>query len=1252
MSENRYNFQKLTPIDDVELNIYEDALKFVFENDDIKNVAISGAYCAGKSSVLESYKKVHTDKRFIHISLAHFEATSENSTNHSTPNESTLEGKIINQLVQKVNPKDIPQTQFKIKRKIPPSKIIINTVLFLIFSVMIAYIAYFEKWCILVNGLSFNPLRDLLRYTTNKDYLLLSSLLCLAIAVYAIFTITKTQKIKSIFRKIKLQGNEIEIFEENKDSYFDKYLNEVLYLFENAKVDAIVFEDMDRYNTNQIFEKLREINDLVYSRSLVKKEEGESVLRFFYLIRDDIFDSKDRTKFFDFIIPVVPVIDGSNSYDQLIDHFTKGGVINQFSNEFLQGLSLYIDDMRLLKNIYNEYVIYHNRIQSTELNFDKILAMIVYKNIFPRDFNHLQLGTGFVYTLFEQKKDQIEKQSENIEEQIRKISNEINSAEEEMLVSIDELDAVYLRPIQDTLYISGKSGGEYESQVKFVRALKANPNQVIIYNNYSGRREPYDINQLFNELSRNTIYQKRKEDISRKAEERIDELRTKVLDLTKQKSKLLDSRLRDLITKDNADEIFGAESINEIGVKSDYKDVKSSMYFDLIKYLIRNGYIDETYQDYMTYFYENSISRTDKIFLRSVTDESPKPYTYSLKKPALVLSRLRQIDFDKDTVLNFDLVEFLLKNKEQYRRQIFRILDHIKGEINLEFVGQFLDQNRSESTFVGFLNSEWPSVWESILQDIRISESQKNQYALDFLMYSENIQSQENIDYLKDYISSNPAFLDIENPDIEQIVSSLALLNIKFASIDYHECSHALFYEVYKNNLYQLSYLMISLMLKIIYKLPDDKNIRSKNYSLIASKPKEPLYLYVKDNITEYMKVNLENCGNLIDDYEVYALELLNNQGIDCDLIEIYVNYLNTKIRKIKDVTNESLWNQLIQYNKVCYTCNNILNYFFLEDVGFNDLLINFINCNEGKLNYDIASIRNEFGENAATDFNQAVIRCNGLTDEKYREILHALNIKVPALNIADIKDEKVMILVDLRIVQMTKENLQFFRENYSDETIFFILRNIKEYTNKVICDDNFIFDELLQILNSNVADKYKLKLLQFSSEAISVNSSNLSDMVKLQILENNFDAGDISFLLSAYSSSSANLQEKIYQKAIMYIKDIIEQENVISYDLLLKLLESELDTKIRIGLFVFSLPQLSKIQAKTCLSMLNLYDYLPLFERKRPKIEISDVSTLLLEAFSKEGWITQYYQDKDDPHFYRAFGRMEQQDTMPVEML
>ena len=50
-------FEKLTPKTDANLEVYKDAFGFVFSNNDIKNIAISGAYGAGKSSILESYKR-------------------------------------------------------------------------------------------------------------------------------------------------------------------------------------------------------------------------------------------------------------------------------------------------------------------------------------------------------------------------------------------------------------------------------------------------------------------------------------------------------------------------------------------------------------------------------------------------------------------------------------------------------------------------------------------------------------------------------------------------------------------------------------------------------------------------------------------------------------------------------------------------------------------------------------------------------------------------------------------------------------------------------------------------------------------------------------------------------------------------------------------------------------------------------------------------------------------------------------------
>ncbi len=54
MAERKYQFERLTPTNNVDLDVYEDAINYVFENPDVKNIAISGAYGAGKSSVLAS----------------------------------------------------------------------------------------------------------------------------------------------------------------------------------------------------------------------------------------------------------------------------------------------------------------------------------------------------------------------------------------------------------------------------------------------------------------------------------------------------------------------------------------------------------------------------------------------------------------------------------------------------------------------------------------------------------------------------------------------------------------------------------------------------------------------------------------------------------------------------------------------------------------------------------------------------------------------------------------------------------------------------------------------------------------------------------------------------------------------------------------------------------------------------------------------------------------------------------------------
>ena len=262
---------------------------------------------------------------------------------------------------------------------------------FVLFVISIIFLTHVDTWKDYVSTLPVSWFKSILAVSTHQYASMVVGLIVVLLSALAVYRLIRIQKNKNVFRKLNLKGNEIEIFEESDDSYFDKYLNEVLYLFENADADAIVFEDMDRFNANRIFERLREVNTLA---NIQLQKENKKPLRFFYLLRDDIFVSKDRTKFFDYIIPVVPVVDSSNSYDQFITHLKKGGILGIFNEGFLQGLSLYIDDMRLLKNIYNEFTIYYNRINTTELNCNKMLAIITYKNLFPRDFADLQLNVS------------------------------------------------------------------------------------------------------------------------------------------------------------------------------------------------------------------------------------------------------------------------------------------------------------------------------------------------------------------------------------------------------------------------------------------------------------------------------------------------------------------------------------------------------------------------------------------------------------------------------------------------------------------------------------------------------------------------------------------------------------------------------------------------------------------------------------------------------------------------------------------
>lgn len=332
-------FRSLTPNGAVDLCHYKEALDHVFSSHEIRNIALTGSYGSGKSSVIRSYENIHKERIFIHISLARFEEQGS-SVSDSTDRikiVNILEGKIINQLLHQIPEKRLPPTYVQLHHKIPWGHHLWIILAILALTASGIYVFQFQKWCSTVSNLAESWLKSLLLVTTNLYGRLIGIGLLLILLSGGLFYILRTYPFRILFKKADLKGLVgIELFNAEEDTYFDKYLHNVLYLFDQADADAIIFEDLDRYDVTLIFEKLREISDLVYRREKQGLRQGKKPLRFFYLIRDDVFTASDRSKFFDFIIPVVPVVDASNSCDQLLQRFEEVGFGEIFAKRFLQ----------------------------------------------------------------------------------------------------------------------------------------------------------------------------------------------------------------------------------------------------------------------------------------------------------------------------------------------------------------------------------------------------------------------------------------------------------------------------------------------------------------------------------------------------------------------------------------------------------------------------------------------------------------------------------------------------------------------------------------------------------------------------------------------------------------------------------------------------------------------------------------------------------------------------------------------------
>lgn len=387
---------------------------------DVRNIALAGTYGTGKSSILHQVRKKFK-KRVVEVSLLSLGAKPEEIDDKNNKNADVnpaaasktnrIQKEIVKQLLYQQKPTDAPDSRFRrIARFRWIPEILTAVGLALVALIFVA-----------VMGLDVETVPEIkVVFVDRPDGMR-------AIAAYVtagILIAALVLGVRFFFRGRaaieKLTAGPATItLPARSTSYFDEYLDEIIYFFEmNRKASIVIIEDLDRFDDPHIFESLRSLNSLLNSARQLRRRR----IRFIYAMKDSVFgklegDEKarvgdlaqvelsraNRTKFFELIIPVVPFITHKNARDVLKELLKERELT--ISDDLVDVAARHVADMRLIKNIINEYQVFKNRLLDADrsvpgLDGDRLFAILLYKNVYLEDFEKIQHGTSQLDTLW------------------------------------------------------------------------------------------------------------------------------------------------------------------------------------------------------------------------------------------------------------------------------------------------------------------------------------------------------------------------------------------------------------------------------------------------------------------------------------------------------------------------------------------------------------------------------------------------------------------------------------------------------------------------------------------------------------------------------------------------------------------------------------------------------------------------------------------------------------------------------------
>ncbi|EHK2387673.1 hypothetical protein KCL52_001035 [Clostridium perfringens] len=1211
------NYAELTPIDTLDKEgTYIKSLKWAFDNEKISNIAISGKYGSGKSSVIESFKRHYPEYKYINISLAQFIDNCDENI------EEKLEKRILEQLFYKVKYKDIPFSRYRKIRNVGKIEAIKLGV-----CILVAY---------LTSTILINP--DIIKSSNDKfnkvsenlnsvlpDFLKISwiNYIILIFAIlsigYLAIELIKIIKSKLVINKIADKNHGIEAELASNETIFNKYMDEIIYFFEVNNYEVIFFEDIDRFNNINIFTKLRELNILINNSEDIKQK-----VKFVYAIKDDIFGEiikndtkklefkgedkqidnslinkikyyddvrKNRTKFFDYILPVIPIINNENSYDKLLEINNKLDCELKIDEKLLSDVSIYCDDMRLLRNIVNEYITVYYTIKENYLNekennhvisnsdnelisrdikndinfkFDitQLFAMIVYKNLYPIDFSNLLNNSGVLYDVFNNKEKYITSNKEYLNKEIDEKQESINKLEKEIFDNVDELYLCY-----KCKWINKYGTHVYFDNVQIYiddRFKNKEYLKSIYYSSkFSGDRNWGDIDKSdFWSIDGSRDYYERFleiEDINISKENRIKTLSEEIDCLSKQINSIENKKVCNLLNETIKEDIF--LKLNKEVINMPY----------LIR-MIKKGIINESYKNAISYFYQGKLSISDYSFLQDVFNRKTNKFDYKLRNAMEIVKKLYIEDFKEEYILNYDLIKFILtESKYKLLKEAF-INKCIKLDKNyIEFIEGFSTvQDREISSEFIYQCSLVDNDFINKYYELKINSYIKYEIIINYINKASIEAIKNNINFdkiLKNIIFETGIFTDsdrkIEYEKFEELVNNLEIKIDSVKRINHNKVVESKKEEykkyidiIFRNSRYEFNESVLD---EIIYWKLNNQYIDGEGYYTLARKYNlSEMIKYIDNCADEYAeKILLKEIKKEKDEN---LIKIINSMDLEKDIVNKVIEKLNFRVDNL-DELDKRIWGLLIVNKRIRNRWSEILKYYFYID-EIDDTIINYINDLSAwnKEQYTIFEdkiVCEEEDKEKTYDFEWELLINNKITNDSLDVIINSSNGAFINPDITEVDLGRLEYLIDNNTILMDKNSFESINSKDENLAINFIKKNLKEYIENN-SDYNITLNQFINIINDNKIEYYHLKeVTKIAIRKIGDDNELTQNILKNKLCYSNLNEEDIN-ILKYIISSKIDIESKvnvIIKNIDLYLQ--YEDEFEKDYEILKELLNS-----------------------------------------------------------------------------------------------